>query len=145
MFSIAFSEILIVVLVGLLVFGPEKLPQAVRTFAFGFAKLKRSWHATRRELEQEIGMDEIRREIHNAQVLEDLERAKSAVREPFDNANQMLNEPSINPSIGANLKPTDEDPENAHKTDITDASEDSNNLASVGSLENTNRPDSKDD
>ena len=76
MLSIGFFEILVIAVLGLLVFGPEKLPEAIRTFAFGFSKIKRSWNKTRRELEQELGMDDIRREIHNAQVLEDLERIK---------------------------------------------------------------------
>ena len=77
MLSIGFFEILIIAVLGLLVFGPEKLPDAIRTFAFGFSKVKRSWNNTRRELEQELGMDEIRREIHNAQVMENLERLKN--------------------------------------------------------------------
>lgn len=77
MLSIGFFEILIIAVLGLLVFGPEKLPDAIRTFAFGFSKVKRSWNNTRRELEQELGMDEIRREIHNAQVIENLDRLKN--------------------------------------------------------------------
>jgi len=76
MFGIGFFELLVIAVLGLLVFGPEKLPEAIRTFAFGFSKAKRSWQNTRRELEQELGMDEIRREIHNAQILENIEKTK---------------------------------------------------------------------
>ena len=76
MIGIGFFELLVIAVLGLLVFGPEKLPQAIRTFAFGFSKAKRSWQNTRRELEQELGMDEIRREIHNAHILENIEKTK---------------------------------------------------------------------
>ena len=77
MFGIGFFEILVIAVLGLLVFGPEKLPEAIRTFVIGFTKAKRTWTATRRELEQELGMDEIRREIHNAQVMADMEKIKA--------------------------------------------------------------------
>lgn len=77
MFGIGFFEILVIAVLGLLVFGPEKLPEAIRTFAFGFSKAKRTWQNTRRELEQELGMDEIRREIHNAQIMENLDKNKT--------------------------------------------------------------------
>lgn len=77
MFGIGFFEILVIAVLGLLVFGPEKLPDAIRTFVIGFTKAKRTWTATRRELEQELGMDEIRREIHNAQVMADMEKIKA--------------------------------------------------------------------
>lgn len=77
MFGIGFFEILVIAVLGLLVFGPEKLPEAIRTFAIGITKAKRTWSNARRELEQELGMDEIRREIHNAQVMADMEKIKA--------------------------------------------------------------------
>ena len=81
MLSIGFFEILIIAVLGLTVFGPEKLPEAIRTFALGFSKVKHSWNSTRRELEQELGLDDLRREIHNAQVMKDIERIKEKTKE----------------------------------------------------------------
>lgn len=86
MFGIGFFELLVIAVLGLLVFGPEKLPEAIRTFAFGLSKAKRSWQNTRRELEQELGMDEIRREIHNAQILENIEKTKKLNMEMSENS-----------------------------------------------------------
>ncbi len=74
MFGIGFVELLVIAVFGLLVFGPERLPEVIRTLAHAVARFRRSWRATRRELEQELGVDEIRKEIHNAQVLEDLQK-----------------------------------------------------------------------
>lgn len=92
MLSIGFLEILVIAVLGLLVFGPEKLPEAIRTFAFGISKVKRSWNSTRRELEQELGMDEIRREIHNAQVMEDLERLKAKTQSAAEDLTKRIEE-----------------------------------------------------
>jgi len=92
MLSIGFFEILIIAVLGLMVFGPEKLPEAIRTFAIGFSKVKRSWNNTRRELEQELGMDDIRREIHNAQVMEDLERLKEKTKKSVEDITKDVEE-----------------------------------------------------
>jgi sec-independent protein translocase protein TatB len=68
-------------IVGLLVIGPERLPGAARTCALWIGRLKRSLAATRAELEKHIGADEIRRELHNEQVLYNLEKMKDQRRE----------------------------------------------------------------
>ena len=84
MFGIGFFEILVIAILGLLIFGPEKLPEAIRSFAFGFSKAKRTWQATRKELEQELGMNDIRREIHNAQIMENIESLNRDIEKPLD-------------------------------------------------------------
>lgn len=76
MFSIGFTELLLIAVVTLLVVGPEKLPETVRAITIQLSKIKRFWQNAKREVEREVGMDEIRREIHNAQVMEHLERAQ---------------------------------------------------------------------
>lgn len=86
MFGIGFFEILVIAILSLLIFGPEKLPEAIRSFAFGFSKAKRIWQTTRKELEQELGMNDIRREIHNAQVMENIENLNKDIKTPLDPA-----------------------------------------------------------
>ncbi len=76
MFDISFFELLVVGVVGLIVIGPERLPGTVRTCALWIGRIKRSLMETRRELEKQIGADEIRRELHNEQVLYNLEKMK---------------------------------------------------------------------
>lgn len=79
--DISFFELLVIGIVGLLVIGPERLPGAARTCALWIGRLKRSLAATRAELEKHIGADEIRRELHNEQVLYNLEKMKEQRRE----------------------------------------------------------------
>lgn len=76
MFDIGFFEILLVGVVALLVVGPERLPDAVRTTARWWGNIKRTLHNARDELEREIGADEIRRDLHNERVMRELEESR---------------------------------------------------------------------
>lgn len=126
MLSIGFFEILVIAVLGLLVFGPEKLPDAIRTFAFGISKVKRSWNSTRRELEQELGMDEIRREIHNAQVLEDLERLKTKTKDAAAELSKeieesnALSEDASTENLHSNTESADTDSESISPPETTE-------------------------
>lgn len=85
MFEIGFSELLLVGLVALLVFGPERLPGAARTAGLWIGRLKRSFNAIKSEVEREIGADEIRRQLHNEQILQmerELKQAQQAAIAP---------------------------------------------------------------
>jgi len=72
MFDIGFFELLVIALITLLVMGPERLPEAVRTLSLWVGRLKQQFASARRELEKEVGMDDIRHQLHNEQVLREL-------------------------------------------------------------------------
>ena len=73
----SFIELLVVALVGLLVIGPERLPDTIRTCAVWINRAKRMITSTRAEVEQQLGMDELRRELHNEEVLQSLSAMKA--------------------------------------------------------------------
>jgi sec-independent protein translocase protein TatB len=108
MFEVGFSELLLVALVALVVLGPERLPGAVRTAGLWIGRLKRSFSAIKAEVEREIGADEIRRQLHNEQILE-LEREMTALKQdstlPISTdvapgtANSRANTPQDKPSL----------------------------------------------
>lgn len=77
MFGVSFGELLLVALVALLVLGPERLPGAARTAGLWIGRLKRSFNAIKQEVEREIGADEIRRQLHNEQILAQEQQSKS--------------------------------------------------------------------
>lgn len=79
MFDIGFSELLLVTLVALLVLGPERLPGAARTAGLWIGRLRQSFSAIKSEVEREIGADEIRRQLHNEQILA-MERQQQAAQ-----------------------------------------------------------------
>jgi sec-independent protein translocase protein TatB len=80
MFDIGFTELLLIGVVALIVLGPDRLPGAVRTAGLWIGRIKRSFSAIKAEVEREIGADEIRRQLHNEQIL-DLEREMKAMKQ----------------------------------------------------------------
>ena len=76
MFEIGFPELLVIIFVGLLVVGPEKLPQILKTLTRSFRTIKSYLMETRSEIEKSVGMDEIRQDLHNKEIMEDLKENK---------------------------------------------------------------------
>lgn len=79
MFDIGFSELVLTALVALIVFGPERLPHAARTAGLWIGRIKRVLADTRREVERELGADEIRRQLHNESVMKSLNESPQAI------------------------------------------------------------------
>lgn len=86
MFDIGFSELLLVGLVALLVLGPDRLPGAARTAGLWVGRLKRSFNTLKTEVEREIGADEIRRQLHNEQILELEREMRQSLQPPAPSA-----------------------------------------------------------
>ena len=80
MFDIGFPELVLITIVGLLVIGPERLPEALRTLGLWIGRMRRSFTNVKAEIEKEIGMDEIRRQLHNEAVMEEMKRIERDVR-----------------------------------------------------------------
>lgn len=77
MFDIGFAELLVIAVISLLVIGPERLPETVRTVSMWIGRFKRSLRDTRREIEQQLGADDIRRQLHNEEIMRNLEKMRS--------------------------------------------------------------------
>ena len=80
MFDIGFPELLIVALVLLLVVGPERLPEVLRTVGRMVGSARRSFDTLKAELEREVGADDLRRELHNARIMEDAKRLQEDLK-----------------------------------------------------------------
>lgn len=80
MFDIGGLELLLIAIVGLLVIGPDRLPETLRTLGLWLGRLRRSFTAVKSEIEKEIGMDEVRRQLHNESVMEEMKRIEREVQ-----------------------------------------------------------------
>jgi sec-independent protein translocase protein TatB len=78
-FEIGFSELLLVAVIGLLVLGPERLPSAVRTASLWIGRLRRQFNEIRADIEREVGADEIRAQLRNEQIMEQLRESRQAL------------------------------------------------------------------
>lgn len=92
MFSIGFAEILVVAVILLIVVGPERLPEAIRGVSVQLSKFQRYWSRAKRDLEKELGLDDIRREIHNAEVMEHLRTTQKLLKDPV---NTIADDPEV--------------------------------------------------
>lgn len=77
MFDIGFGELLLLAVIGLLVLGPERLPVAIRTLGLWVGRFRRSYRQVRTEIEREIGADDIRRQLHNEEIMQSLNASKA--------------------------------------------------------------------
>jgi sec-independent protein translocase protein TatB len=80
MFDVSFPELMVIGVVALLVLGPERLPVALRTMGLWLGRLRRSFVTIKAEVEREIGMDEVRRQLHNESIVRDLKRLEHDIR-----------------------------------------------------------------
>ena len=86
MFDIGGLELLLIAIVGLLVIGPERLPETLRMLGLWLGRLRRSFTSVKAEIEKEIGMDEVRRQLHNEAVMEEMKRIEREVQASVDDA-----------------------------------------------------------
>ena len=84
MFDIGFLELLVIAIITLVVMGPERLPEAIKTISLWIGRLKQQLAKTRQDIENEVGMDDIRHQLHNEQVLKDLGEQKDQLEQSLD-------------------------------------------------------------
>lgn len=67
MFDIAFSELIIVAIVALIVIGPEKLPKVARTMGSLVGRMQRYVSAVKVDIERELALEDIKKLQQNIQ------------------------------------------------------------------------------
>lgn len=83
MSDIGFSELLLVLTIALIVIGPKRLPEAARFLGYWTGRIQRAIQGARRDMERELGIDDVRREVHNQLLLEDLAKERKQVEAAF--------------------------------------------------------------
>ena len=167
MFDIGFPELILIAIVGLLVIGPERLPEALRTLGLWIGRMRRSFTNVKTEIEKEIGMDEIRRQLHNEAVMEEMKRIERDVRDSVragenpnhrsapsrDEAPEQQAPPSLEPQAGSRGAPaagadaprTGSNPGDAHPDAATDTGAEPAGTGKTGSGEPQHRAGKADD
>ncbi|MDO6562452.1 Sec-independent protein translocase protein TatB [Amphritea sp. 1_MG-2023] len=102
MFDIGFAELLIIAVVGLVVLGPEKLPIAVRTVGLWVSKAKRTLSGIQSEINEELRLDEMKRQI--VMQKDELDRELNEMRTPAaDTVAIQSAKPDSAPAVDANV------------------------------------------
>ena len=72
LFQVGFLEILLILVVGLFIVGPTRLPDVVKFVVKVYKKIQLSIANFKNDLESEIGTDEIKKDVFNEMRMEEL-------------------------------------------------------------------------
>ena len=78
MFQIGFLEILIILILGLIIIGPEKLPKAIKIVIKFYKKIKKNLSAFKEDIEEDIRADELKKDVFNELRMEELENKEDS-------------------------------------------------------------------
>ena len=65
MFDIGFAELLIIGIVALIVIGPERLPDAIRTASAWLNRIRRGFNDIKQEVQQELHNDAVMKDLRS--------------------------------------------------------------------------------
>ena len=92
MFDIGFPELLVVSIVAMLVIGPDKLPETLRALFLWVGRLRRSLTNIRADIENEIGADDIRQQLHNESIMKELKETRQQLQRVVNQTDETLTE-----------------------------------------------------
>jgi len=76
-FGIGPLEVILIIIIGLLIFGPQKLPQMARDIGKAFSSFKKASMNLTAEIEKEL--DDVKKEVKNITSEEDLQDVKKGL------------------------------------------------------------------
>lgn len=107
MFGIGFQEILLILLLALIIFGPKKLPDLAKSLGRGVAEFKKAAEEMKKGLEDSVKEEDIKKEIDEIKdlgheidrsVKEELSEQGTKINEVDEKAREELTEMGSSPS-----------------------------------------------
>ena len=89
MFDIGFAELVIIALLGLVILGPERLPEATKTIFRWVHNLKRISSEVQNSVEKELNIGQLKQDMH----LEDIDRQLQSIKNEVQATGNELNRP----------------------------------------------------
>ena len=78
MFQIGFLEILIILILGLIIIGPKRLPDVVKALIKFYKKMENKLIGFKKDIEEDIGADELKKDVFNELRMEELEKTNKS-------------------------------------------------------------------
>ena len=110
MFDIGFAELVLVAVVGLLVIGPERLPEAIRTGSAWLNRFRRGFNDIKREVQQEL---------HNDAIMHDLRKTGEQLQQQAETIGRGIGDETsslLNPDSGSDKEKENEAAKPPHKS-----------------------------
>lgn len=113
MFDIAFSELLVIAIVGLVVIGPERLPKVARMLGHLLGRAQRYVNQVKADISQEMQLDELKKlqgEVHDSMrsleknIRDEVHRAEETVEQAVQPVKNLLSEASENDASHAHVQ-----------------------------------------
>ena len=73
MFQIGFLEILIIIILGLIIIGPKRLPEVLKILIKFYKRIENKLSDFKKDIEKDIGADELKKDVFNELRMEELE------------------------------------------------------------------------
>jgi sec-independent protein translocase protein TatB len=73
LFQVGFLEIAIILILGLIVIGPKRLPDLIKTILKFYKKVQKQISNLKNDLEEDIGTEEIKKDVFNEMRMEELD------------------------------------------------------------------------
>jgi sec-independent protein translocase protein TatB len=103
MFDIGFTELLVILVVALIVIGPERLPGVARTLGHLFGRMQRYVNDVKADISREMELDELRKLQSN---VEDAARSiESSVSKEINDTGAELNKLTQDAKPGSDTGP----------------------------------------
>lgn len=124
MFDIGFSELLLVLVIGLVVLGPERLPVAVRTVAGWIRALRSLAASVQNELSQELKLQELQDSLKKAEsaglqnLTPELKASMDELKDAADSLKRSY-QPGADAEANTIHNPRTDEPEAAHDDVVT--------------------------
>lgn len=133
MFDISFFEIMIISVIGLIVIGPERLPQVARTLGHLMGRCRQFVYSVKTDIHNELRMEELK-EIQNT--------AQEAVNSIEDTMRQEINDIKSTAQLGGS--DSADSTNSAETEDTTDMANPTNqvnarNVAKAANIDNGDR------
>ena len=78
MFQIGFLEIAVILILGLIIVGPARLPELIKTWLKFYKKIQKQISNLQKDIETEIGTDEIKKDVFNEMRMEELDLSRKS-------------------------------------------------------------------
>ncbi len=88
MFGITFSELMVILVVALVVVGPEQLPKVARTLGMFWARAQRYVNGVKADMARDMAVEEFRQ--MQQQVQEEARRAEQILKQGTQSASQAV-------------------------------------------------------
>lgn len=90
MFDIGFWELATIAIIGIVVVGPERLPEVVRTVAAYVRKARRAFQDVKSDIERELDLDDLRRQMHDVDMEDHIKKLNQSVMDADQNVRKAV-------------------------------------------------------